>query len=73
MLKLNLSRIMSLTQDTSSTSPIPPKVLTLSRKVDECRSLIPGGGRDTLGKAVQVVPMKPMLKVPGTKRLTTKM
>jgi len=35
------------------------KALTLSRKVDECRSLIPGGGRGAPGKALLNQPMKP--------------
>jgi hypothetical protein len=55
----------------------PPKVLTSSRKVDECKPL--GGGAlmgaedwaHTLGRAVQVDPIKPTLKAPKNKALET--
>jgi len=59
------------------------KALTLSRKVNECKPLrrgaprgggagrgggADGGGGGTRGRAVQVEPMNPMLKAPGTER-----
>ena len=61
---------------------MPHKALTLSRKVDECKPLAGGvrrpghGGGGAAaqgqGEAVQVEPMKLMLKPPGTKRLKLK-
>jgi len=46
----------------------------LSSNVNECKPLSGGGRRraaaaSALGKAVQVEPIKPTLKAPGTKRL----
>jgi serine/threonine protein kinase len=62
------------------------KALTLSRKVDGCKPLAHGiihrdikpanilvhRGPSDLGRAVQVDPMKPKLKPPGTKGLKLK-
>jgi len=63
--------------------PVLQKALTLSRKVDECKPLGFGGwinvvrrrrgraavGRRHHGRAVQVDPIRPMLKAPGCERL----
>jgi hypothetical protein len=46
---------------------MPHKVLTLSRKVDECKPLGPGDAG--AGGGVQVDPIKPKLKVPRCERL----
>jgi hypothetical protein len=59
------------------------KRLRLSREADECKPLLHGRGaarhlvphqqkERQHGKAVQVEPMKPMLKPPGTQRLKPK-
>jgi len=54
-------------------TPIPQKALTLNRKVDECKPLAGGCGRQRSvrqvhGRAVQVDPIKPTLKAPGSKQ-----
>ena len=56
------------------------QVLTLSQNLDECKPLVGGhaaaaraaGGDGPHGRAVQVDPIKPTLKAPGTKRFETK-
>ena len=62
---------------TEGTQRIPQKVLTLSWKVEECKPLQGGQHRVVQllrahGKAVQVEPIKPMLKAPGIHRLKRK-
>jgi len=50
----------------------PQIVLKLSWKVDECKPLVRGAARVDHGRAVQVDPIKPALKAPGTKHLKLK-
>jgi len=66
------------------TQRIPQKVLTLSREVDECTPLAGGAARHLRGappargvprhpgRPVQVDPIKPVLKPPGSMLLTLK-
>jgi len=79
--QLNLA-VLSATRPTSTHEGVP-KVLKLSRRVNECKPLASGSrGPGVLplsvrrqraqGRAVQVDPIKPALKAPGTERLKLK-